>query len=223
MSAKPKGPSNSRNNSDQADELKRRSRRRLVGSIVLFLTAIIVVPAIIETEPSRTQSPIELVVPNRPDQEDIKVPVPVVPAPEVATKTEPKQAEPQEKPPVTSKPVPAEPEPKPEVKKPEPAPVKPAKVEPSPEPAPPIASDPIEKFAQADVYWVQVVAVKDKSRAEGLRDKLSAAGFDGRIESVSTDKGTVYRVRVGPLAGQSKANEVKQQLKAAGYEGRVVQ
>lgn len=224
MSAKPKGQPNSRNNSDQADELKRRARRRLVGSIVLFLTAIIVVPAIIETEPAQTQSPIELVVPDRPEPEDIKTPAPVAPAPEEVAKTESKEPAPKPEaaaPKPKPEPEPPKLQPKPEVKKPEP--VKPAKVEPSPQPAPPIASDPIEKFAQADVYWVQVVAVKDKSRAEALRDKLSAAGFEGRIESVSTDKGIVYRVRVGPLAGQARANEIKQQLKTAGYEGRVVQ
>lgn len=239
MSAKSKGQTNSRNSGDQADELKRRARRRLVGSIVLFLTAIIVVPAIIETEPVQTQSPIELVVPDRPEPEDIKPAPPVsasVPtdteiaqnepekqAPAPVTEPEPPKTKPEDKPVVPAPKPEAEPKPKPEVKKTEPEPPKPIEVEPSPVPEPPIASDPIEKFAQADVYWVQVVAVKDKARAETLRQKLSESGFEGRIESVSTDKGPVYRVRVGPLAGQNRANEIKQQLKVAGYEGRIVQ
>ncbi|MDX1669180.1 MAG: SPOR domain-containing protein [Limnobacter sp.] len=247
MSSKSKPQSNSRNSNDQADELKRRARRRLVGSIVLFLTAIIVVPAVIETEPAQTQSPIELVVPEKPDADEVQSPEPTTDVSEGGSIFEQENVVQSPKPaddsvskttdsPAQGSSAKNEPDPvaravkdtsPPPASKPEPE----TKAQPTERPEPDsetrastaVSSDPIEKFAQADVYWVQVVAVSNKNRADALRDELSSKGFEGRIESISTDQGTVYRVRVGPLAGSASANDVKQRLKAAGYEGRIVQ
>lgn len=254
MSANPKGQSRNKANQDQSDELKRRARRRLIGSIVLFLTAVIVVPAIIENNPAQKASPIELVVPSR---QPVSIPSPseVIPpeASGIAVKADSagltnipqaetvKPAASNGKPSSVSTVGKGGPEPKvaekPVVKKTEkpavtevkksapvppvsdPVPVIPPKVEPQS----PVGADPIERFAQADVYWVQVAALKDQERAQGLRDKLRGAGFEGRIESISTDAGKVYRVRVGPLAGQTNANDVQSRLKKLGYTGRVVQ
>lgn len=257
MSANPRGQTRNKANHDQSDELKRRARRRLVGSIVLFLTAVIVVPAVIESEPAEKSSPIELVVPERPSlQAPLAVPEKTAEAssnlpatehsltaiPQAETAKPSRVEAPKEKPVSVAKvePKPATPKPQPKQADTQPAKTtiktEPAKSEPTraesvkpPEivksaPASsPISADPIEKFAQADVYWVQVAALKDEVRAQGLRDKLREAGFEGRIESVSTDAGKVYRVRVGPLAGQPKANDVQARLKKLGYNGRVVQ
>ncbi|WP_370263535.1 SPOR domain-containing protein [Limnobacter sp.] len=66
MSSNSRSTARNKVNNDQVDELKRKSRRRLVGSIALFLAAIIVVPALIESEPTQTASDVELVVPARP-------------------------------------------------------------------------------------------------------------------------------------------------------------
>lgn len=68
MSSNPRSSAQvkNRSNSDPADEIKRRARRRLVGSLALFLTALIVVPALIEGEPQSQRPEIELVFPNKP-------------------------------------------------------------------------------------------------------------------------------------------------------------
>jgi DedD protein len=210
-------------NNDPVDELKRRSRRRLVGSIALFLAAIIIVPALVENEPSQTSSDVELVVPDRPSAEipaqAAQVPEqPKIEAPqstqEQAVATAP-VAPPVEPPPVMPEPK-AEPKPTPKVE---------PKVEAKPEPKPePKVEDPIAAFAKAEVYWVQVAAVSDKLRADALSKELSGKGFPAKVESTSTANGTVYRVRVGPIAGQAKADETKAKLATAGYaSGRVVQ
>lgn len=230
MSSNSRSTARNKVNNDPVDELKRRSRRRLVGSIALFLAAIIIVPALVENEPSQTPSDVELVVPERPSAEipaaaeseaaqkpalpaleapkaDQEAAVAIAPvAPTVEPKPEPK-VEPKVEPKLEPKP-----EPKPE-----------PKVEPKPE-SKPAAEDPIAAFAKTEVFWVQVAAVSDKSRADALSKELSGKGFPAKVESTSSANGTVYRVRVGPISGQSKADETKAKLSAAGYtSGRVVQ
>lgn len=71
MSSNTRASVKNRANNDPNDEMKRRARRRLVGSLVLFLTALIVVPALIEGEPGADKPEIELVFPSKPgDQEE---------------------------------------------------------------------------------------------------------------------------------------------------------
>lgn len=238
MSSNSRSTARNKVNNDPVDELKRRSRRRLVGSIALFLAAIIIVPALVENEPSQTPSDVELVVPDRPSAE---APVEATAAP-AEPNLEVSKAE-QEKA-VAAVPVapPVAPEPKPEVKTaPEAAPkVEPKvetkvepKVEPKPESKPepkPAVEDPIAAFAKTETaaasgtYWVQVAAVSDKTRADALSKELSGKGFSSRVESTASANGTIYRVRVGPFAGQPKADDAKAKLAAAGYTaGRVVQ
>lgn len=234
-------------NNDPVDELKRRSRRRLVGSIALFLAAIIIVPALVENEPEQTSSEVELVVPERPSAESPPVTAKADTASPssplinngATTVVPPAEAEieaptgvPQVEPPapkVESKQ--AEPKPSPPVE-PKPVPKPEAKVETKPETKPqpkpeskPAADDPIADFAKAkdEQYWVQVAAVSDKARADALGRELGAKGFSARVEPTNSANGTIYRVRVGPLAGQGKADDMKARLSAAGYSaGRVV-
>ena len=245
MSSNSRSTAKNKVNNDPVDELKRRSRRRLVGSIALFLAAIIIVPALVESEQAPSSSEVELVVPERPSAEVSALPAQVTPeakleAPEsrqerasaavpMAPPVQPAPIVPEPKP--TPKPEPkVEPkleskvEPKLEPKmepKPEP------KVEPKPEPkveTKPASEDPIATFAKPEMYWVQVAAVSDKLRADALASELSGKGFSAKVESANTGGGTVYRVRVGPISGQAKADETKSKLGAAGYTtGRVVQ
>lgn len=237
MSSNSRSTARNKVNNDPVDELKRRSRRRLVGSIALFLAAIIIVPALVENEPSQTSSDVELVVPDRPSAE---IPAQAAKVPEQAKIEAPQSTQEQavaiapvapavEPPPIVSEPAP-EPKPKLEAKPETKLETKPAnKVEPKPEPkvepkAEPKVEDPIAAFAKAEVYWVQVAAVSDKARADALSKELSGKGFPAKVESTSTGNGTVYRVRVGPISGQTKADETKAKLAAAGYSsGRVVQ
>ncbi len=217
MSSNSRSTAKNKVNNDPVDELKRRSRRRLVGSIALFLAAIIIVPALVENEPSQTPSDVELVVPERPSAESAPevAQIPVQPALEAPKSEQNKAQEAVPVAPATPKAAPVI-EPKPEPK-PEP------KVEPKVE-SKPAAEDPIAAFAKAEVYWVQVAAVSDKLRADALSQELSSKSFPAKVESTSTSTGPIYRVRVGPITGQTKADETKAKLAAAGYTaGRVVQ
>lgn len=273
MSSNPRTGSKNKVNNDPVDELKRRSRRRLVGSIALFLFAVIVVPALVEKEPSKKDAPIELVVPSRPNSDPkadfasneevldsnaakatVDKPAADKPAVDKPAAEKPK-AEPA--PVETTRPEPVAEAPQPEVKfdakplattdpkkdlKPEPKAVAKAepkkadapkvepkveakaepKSEPKAEPTKP-TEDPIAKFAQGEVLWVQVTALKDGVHAEQIRSELVSKGFPAKVESVKAGDSKVYRVRVGPLAGQDKANQTKAALAKQGYSGRVVQ
>lgn len=268
MSVKTKAAVNVKTSKEQAEELKRRARRRLVGSIVLLLATFIIVPAVIETEPERTTPPIELVTPGEPApwEFDPERDLPPDPYEQESGKTEQTQSlaaalkntDVQEKQSSSSSNTPAkinaeanndqnvssekqdvaktkateQPKQTQENKsltaltgnsstqKPESQNVP---VLPKQAPVSPSTDDPIERFAQADVFWVQVVAVSDRSRAGQLREKLKNEGFEARIESAGTDMGLIYRVRVGPIAGQQQAKGVKDKLQVAGYDGRIVQ
>ena len=197
-----------------------------MGSIALFLAAIIVVPALVENEETPTSSDVELVVPARPSAELVAPPAQVTPEAKLEAPQSSQErasavapvAPPVEPPPIVAEP---KPEPKPELKP-----------EPKPEPkaeAKPAVEDPIADFAKpetskVETYWVQVAAVSDKARADSLAKEISGKGYSARVESANTSGGTVYRVRVGPIAGQAKADETKAKLGAAGYTtGRVVQ
>lgn len=70
MSSNTRASVKNRANNDPNDEMKRRARRRLVGSLVLFLTALIVVPALIEGEPGADKPEIELVFPSKPGSQE---------------------------------------------------------------------------------------------------------------------------------------------------------
>lgn len=225
MSQNPRSDSKNKVQHDPVDELKRRSRRRLVGSIALFLTAVIVVPALVDNQGEQKETEIELVMPPRPSA-DPKV--------EFAQTQHDKDAviaPDSESTGTVMEPIkpPAKPEPKNEsaasAAKEQ---AKEAALEPKPkefpkqESKPTLSEDPIAKFAQTDVFWVQVSAVKDSARAEQLKTTLTDKGFASKVESVTTDQGKVFRVRVGPLAGQAAANDTKNTLQQQGYVGRVV-
>ncbi|HEX4843094.1 MAG TPA: SPOR domain-containing protein [Limnobacter sp.] len=225
MSSSSRSTARNKVNNDQVDELKRKSRRRLVGSIALFLAAIIVVPALVENEPTQTASDVELVVPARPSADTpvelAKVPEqPKLDAP-AATQAPAPAVLPPPSQPVEPIAAPVEPKPEPKVEpKPEP------KVEPKQEAktSKPASEDPIAQFAKGEVYWVQVAAVSEKARADALVKELGGKGFAAKVESIKSGNNTVFRVRVGPLSGQAKADETKAKLAQAGYSsGRVVQ
>ncbi|HEX4916855.1 MAG TPA: SPOR domain-containing protein [Limnobacter sp.] len=235
MSSSSRSTARNKVNNDQVDELKRKSRRRLVGSIALFLAAIIVVPALVENEPVQTASDVELVVPARPsadtpvelakvpEQPKLEAPVavqeqattPVLPAPPKIAESAPA--------PVESKPE-TKPEPKPEAKVEAPKPESKPDLKPEAKATKPASEDPIAQFAKGDVYWVQVAAVSDKARADALVKELGGKGFAAKVESVKSGSTSVFRVRVGPLNGQARADDTKAKLAQAGYSsGRVVQ
>jgi DedD protein len=219
--------------SEEALQLKRRARRRLVGAIALVTFVVIILPLILDKEPGPAGPPLSVQIPNQesggfntrvvpPAQ-----PVPAAPAPEKkaevpAVKAEPPAAK-AEFSPVKSEPRPA---------KLEPAPVKAdllsAKAEPASgqkdakAPAAPPAEKAEQERAQAvlgDQGWiVSLDAFSNAANVKQLRTKLSAAGIRSYTEPVKTSKGELTRVRAGPFASKEAAEKARAKLGAMGLK-----
>jgi cell division septation protein DedD len=72
-------------------------------------------------------------------------------------------------------------------------------------------------------FAVQVGAPASEAAANGLRDKMRAAGFPSYIQPVDTETGRRYRVRIGPEADRSAASALLAQVKQkTGIDGIIV-
>lgn len=77
--------------------------------------------------------------------------------------------------------------------------------------------------ARAGGFAVQVAAMGSQADANGLRDKLRAAGFAGFVDSVNAGGRQLWRVRVGPQVRHADAQRVRDEIKAKlGMAGNVV-
>jgi DedD protein len=201
--------------------LRRLSRRRLIGAIALVLLVVILLPVVFDSEPAPSAgNNIDLRIPGKdkvPEfQPKINLPeldrmasevaattaatsssaAPPAPVPAVA----PKAAAPVAPAPVVSKA-------KPEVKT-------------KPEAKPKVDSKPVAKpQAAAKSGWVvQVGAFANVDTARNLQTRLSMLGYH-----VYTEKaGTVVRVRVGSYPTLEAAEKVKSKLATQGVQSNVV-
>lgn len=225
MASSPRSSARNKVNNDPGDELKRRARRRLVGAIALFLAAVIVVPALVETEAPQTPSKIQLVVPERPSVDIPAVKESAKPQPEA--KPEPKSdakpvaapadPEPVVLPPIAppevpkasiaKEPTPAakpankqdiKPDTKPDTK---PAPKAEAKAEPKPEPKP-VPKAEVAKPAQ------------EKTGADPIADFAKAAPSDA-------GKNDQFWVQVAAVGDQTRAETLKKELATKGFTARI--
>lgn len=220
-------------------ELKKRSRRRLVGAAALALIAAIVLPMVMDGEPTPPVSDIQVTIPDRTvdaspigSRDAIVEPVTEAPA-ELAA---PAVIEPAPAPTVQAapsvpapKPEPAAPAPKPEPTspKPESAPKTPAA--PKAEPAPAAEEESAEaRRARAILegraapeesvqFLVQIGAFSDETKARTRQMDLAAKGFTSFVES----SGGVSRVRMGPFASRVEAESMIARLRGASFDGVV--
>jgi len=86
----------------------------------------------------------------------------------------------------------------------------------APEPAPAATAKPPPA---ADAWSVQVGSFSQRDNAQGLQQRLTAAGFDAFVSRVVTDAGTLYRVRVGPVPDRAAADRLLVRVRAAGHAG----
>ncbi|MFA7670229.1 MAG: SPOR domain-containing protein [Burkholderiaceae bacterium] len=233
----------------QAAELRVRARRRLIGALVLVLTAIIFVPMLFDSPPEEElASPLVLpepmpavpsepqlalapepVTPLQPDGGSIDAPAvaqvepaqPESPAPEI---TPPSPApEPQQKPPAP----PAKPESPPEKAKP-PVPAKAQRTDDGSVALAllegralpkPAASAP----ASSGSVVLQVAAYTTESDAQSRREKLVAAGVtNAYVESAVANGKTAYRLRVGPFPTRDAAEAAQARLRQLGYNNGLI-
>jgi DedD protein len=230
---------------DEAQDFKRRARRRLIGAIALVLFLVIVPPWIMEREPKPSVSGLSVEIPSQ----DAKRPPPKV-SPPVA-KPDEKPAAPSEKlaqseeragdagapeprrtPPESAEPEPAKPrhEGSARTEKPAEKPVKPSEAGAATS-AKPAARDSARKSdaeraeallagAPSATY---VVPVGSYASGEGVRQvqaKLSGMGIKSYTEAAGNGQ---TRVRAGPFASREAADRARDKLAGAGLKpGAVV-
>jgi DedD protein len=202
--------------------MEQKLKQRLVGAIILVSLAVIFIPIILEG-PDDEWSPRSPGMPEAPRMDygvDMELALPPV---ETAESGEPESLEPAE--PEDS----GEPAVAPAVVPPvEPSPAQPAEpVKPEPSPAKPVASPapaaPAPAAEAADKktgtlpvpppgWYIQVGSFSQRMNAEGLRDRLTAAGHTTRLQSINIGKAQVYRVLVGPATSRAAAEQQKSRL-----------
>lgn len=222
-------------------ELKKRSRRRLVGAAALALIAAIVLPLVMDPEPVMPQTDIQVTIPERtvdarpiggreavieavPDLLSDDAP-PAAEAeqalrplgPEVSPVSEPAGAGSQTTPDAgTAQRQPTEPKPE---TKPQPAP----SAEPEDSAEARRARAILEgRAAQAQTdaarFVVQAGAFSDEAKARAHQRALEAKGFQSFIENAEG----VSRVRMGPFGSRTEAEAMIGRLRGASFDGVVI-
>lgn len=222
-------------------ELKKRSRRRLVGAAALALLAAIILPMVMDSEPQAPVRDIQVSIPDR--DADSRQARPIAGRPAVAGAGI--APAPQEQPPASgadAQPeVPAVPpvatvapseQATSQAKQPQPRPPGAAPAAPV-RPASPPATAPADEeaarvkailegragsaVAESKGFVVQVGAFGDAGKAVSFSADLKARGYAAYTEAA----GTVTRVRVGPFATRDDAQKAAEALASAGIDGVV--
>lgn len=208
---------------DEALELRRRARRRLIGAIALVLALVIVPPWVMDLEPKQVATNLTVEIPK---QETGGLKPPALP-PAAASAKAPASAPP----PLGEKPggaVPRPPDVSPDTGKTgeRPKTEGAAKSPPKPEavaraaPADAVRKDTDAKRAEAilnaEGYLVPLGAFANKDNVKALEAKLSKAGIKYYTETVTTPAGEQTRVRAGPFPSKEAAEKSRERLKSLG-------
>jgi DedD protein len=197
--------------SNEASEIRRRGRRRLIGAVAIVVLAVVFVPMILDSEPRKARQGPTLEIPAK----ENAPPLPTPPAePRASPPAEPKAAAPVEAKAAAAEPK-ATPAADPKAAPAEPKAAPPTKPAPAPSPAP-TAAPRLEGFA------VQVGAFKDEDKLKQAREKLAAARITHYIERRGAQGGDLTRLRAGPYPTREAADKALAAVKAAGLEGQVV-
>jgi DedD protein len=198
--------------SDDANLLKRRARRRLVGAIALVVLVVVVLPIILDQKPRPSPQELTVQIPSQ-DGGPFKTRVlpPLQPAPAPAAQA---AKEPQDKPAPAASVARLAPAKKESAKAPEKARAKAKAAE--------------ARRAQAalndEAYVVPLGAFANPDNAKQVRDRAASAGVKSYTEQVKNQQGEQTRVRAGPFASRSAAEKARDKLKSLGLEvGQVAQ
>lgn len=208
-------------------EIKKRARRRLVGAAALALLAAVVLPVMMDQEPSPAVQDIQVTIPDRDAVPALPRPSAPAEAPVPALPPVPEEEAPRSAPPSASPQAvePAQPAREAaEARKPD---AKPA-LKPEPkaaEPRAPVGDDAEaarvrailggkEVPARAEVFVLQIGAFGDAAKAAQIAAELKKQGFAAYTEKA----GSVTRVRVGPVADRDAGEKLAARLQAAGHD-----
>jgi DedD protein len=208
---------------DDATQLKKRARRRLIGAIALAMLAAIVLPMVMDHQPAPALRDIQVRIPS-PDEgvtqrvatKPVAAPVKLKeekPVPLPAAELAPASRETAAMPPAI--PI-TKPDAKPETK---PAPVAESKAEPKAEVKPEANA---EGKPAVENWEVQLGAYQEPGRVKLLVGKLKELGIPTYTEKVDTPNGARTRVRAGPYPSQEAAEKARTRVKIVGVDGPVV-
>lgn len=209
--------------SEEALQLKRRARRRLVGAIALVTFVVIILPLILDKEPGPAGPPLSVQIPSQDtgsfNSRVVPPALPAAPAAEKKAETAPAKAES----PAPQAEVPAVAPAAPKVAPPGPAAAPAHQAEPKAngEAAKPAGNSEAQRAQAAltDHSWVVALdAFSDKKNVKQLRTRLSAAGVKSYTEPVKTARGELTRVRAGPFATKEAAEKARAKLAAMGLK-----
>jgi DedD protein len=215
-------------------ELKKRSRRRLVGAAALALLAAIVLPMVMDQEPGSPAQDIQITIPDRDADSALARPIASRPTPNA----EPQLAPPPEEQAPNSVPPPEAPRAASDITSSPPgnpqattAPPDGAAKAGQPAPAIPTGNDAarakailegktaaLSAGAAGETFVVQIGAFSDVGKAASIAADLKKRGFAAYTEKA----GAMTRVRVGPFGGREEADRVAQRVRASGMSGSVL-
>lgn len=205
----------------EALDLRRKARRRLIGALALVLALVIVPPWVMDLEPKPVVTNLTVEIP----KQEATVKPPAAPAVEPSPAETP-VAKPPDVDPATGrnaekpKPVPPKAESKPEpVARASP----PVETRPAPQPEPPKTMPPeparpstdarrAEAILNAENFVVPVAAFSNPQNAKDMEAKLAKAGVKHYTETV----GNQTRVRAGPFPTKEAAEQARDKLKTLG-------
>jgi DedD protein len=219
-------------------ELRKRSRRRLVGAAALALLAAIVLPMVMDGEPRQPVQDVQVRIPSQDSGGFASRILPakpaVTPLPPIEVESKPEQ-KPETKPSEATKT-----DSKPQAKEPVQAPVvadKPAVAAPAkPDDKPtdkPADKQTVGKAEEARVaaapngvvsaeQWiVQLGAYKEAANVKQLTAKLKQMGLPSYAEHFDSPQGSRTRVRAGPFKTKEAAEKAQVRLKKMGVDGQV--
>ncbi len=234
----------------QAAEMRVRARRRLAGAVALVLTAVIVLPMLLDSEPTPVAKNIPIRSPDRQAPFGPNAPEP----PETAEPTTVAEATPstQATPsPAATAPVASEPKPEPKVE--------PKRNDPPVRAEPPKAASPALSARSADGeralallegrpvrpagttptpaqnatprpppaagnFVVQAMSLDSADDAQRQRGKLLASGVSNAFVDgpVNVNGNPKYRVRIGPFPSREAAQAAQTRLRTLGYSGAFI-
>lgn len=212
---------------ESVEVMRRRARRRLIGSVVLVLAAIIVFPLVFDTQPRPVSSDIAIEIPSREataplqpethgravpglDQDEEEV---VAQAEEPATTDAPEAPAPAAAPIAPVAPTP------PARSEPAPAPARPAATAPKPATAPPAAAaKPTPPAAAATPAKPAPAPAAPARSSDAERARALLEGRSPAAASAAAASGQSFVVQVGAFADANKALEVRQRIERSGFK-----
>ena len=212
---------------DEALDLRRRARRRLIGAIAVVLALVIIPPWIMDLEPKPVATNLTVEIPK---QEPGGLKAPIAPP---APKSEKSAVSPSASTPVPTE-VPRPPDVKPEsglpgdrtkteTSKGSPASTAVARAAPAETSSKDAEAKRAEAILNAESFVVPLGAFANKDNVKQLEARLSKAGVEYFTETVATPAGEQTRVRAGPFATKDIAERTREKLKTLGLSpGAVV-